>query len=83
MPEADLKRYQAQHQYIQQICELYETAPNDSMRLFELVQAMQGCGNPPQEIVDEMSPGLSFDGDGLPNFGGGQGHPDLAKCCVQ
>ena len=81
--EDELQRYRLQYQYIQQICELYESNPSDTGQLFKLVEAMQACGNPPSEIVDEMTPGLSFDGDGLPNFAGGlQGELDMAKCVI-
>lgn len=80
VPEEDFKRFQAQFEYIQQICELYENSPNDSARLFALVQAMQACGSPPEELVSELSPGLSFDSDGLPTFGS---NPDPAQCCLQ
>ncbi|KAK9812106.1 hypothetical protein WJX73_007507 [Symbiochloris irregularis] len=83
LPAEELQRYQKQHSYITQICHLYETDPGNSTKLFELVQAMQACGNPPPDIVSEMSPGLSFDGDGLPTFGTG-GESDPAKpCCIQ
>lgn len=83
IPQEDLQRYRDQYSYIQQICKLYEDSPSDSAKLFELVQAMQACGNPPQEIVDEMSPGLSFDNDGLPSFPEGHRDADLPKCSVQ
>ena len=42
---------------------------------------MQACGNPPQDIVNEMSPGLTFDADGLPNFG--EGADAEPKCVIQ
>jgi peroxin-19 len=43
--------------------------------LFALLQEMQGHGQPPQAIVDELAPGLAFDEDGLPVMpaGGGGG----------
>ena len=47
---------------------------------------MQQRGQPPQEIIDELAPGMSFGPDGLPSFGGGAGgggpggDPD---CCIQ
>lgn len=49
---------------------------------------MQQRGQPPQEIIDELAPGLSFSPEGLPNFGGGGGGsggvpPELGDCCLQ
>lgn len=29
---------------------------------------MQACGTPPDEIVQELSPGLQFDADGMPKL---------------
>ena len=48
---------------------------------------MQQCGQPPQEIVDELAPGMQFGPDGLPSFGsGGVGDealpPELRDCAV-
>ena len=58
---------------------------------------MQQCGQPPQEIVDELAPGMQFDSEGLPRFpGGGAGAggpgsggrgagdlpPELADCSI-
>ena len=47
---------------------------------------MQQCGQPPQEIVDELAPGMSFGPDGLPSFGGGAGDealpPELRDCAI-
>ncbi len=51
---------------------------------------MQACGQPPQEIVDELAPGLQFDADGAPQQGpagaaGAAGGPalDPANCAMQ
>ena len=35
---------------------------------------MQACGQPPQEIVDEMAPGLQFDAQGQPQLPAGLGN---------
>lgn len=53
---------------------------------------MQQCGQPPQEIVDELAPGMQFGPDGLPSFGGGAGGlaglggeelpPELRDCAI-
>ncbi|KAL4853266.1 Peroxisome biogenesis protein 19-1 [Chlorella vulgaris] len=76
----DCQRYEEQQGYIQAICTLYETAPQDYPQL------MQQCGQPPQEIVDELAPGMQFGPDGLPSFGGGAEDglpPDLKDCTIQ
>lgn len=46
--------------------------------LFHLLQ-MQACGTPPEEIVQELSPGLQFDADGLPQLPTGA----PPGCCIQ
>ena len=44
---------------------------------------MQQRGQPPQDIIDELAPGMSFGADGLPKLGGndGSGIPD--DCVIQ
>lgn len=42
---------------------------------------MQACGQPPQDIVDELAPGLAFGPDGLPSIGGGEGGPGAGHDC--
>ena len=83
MAPEDLRRYEEQHRLIQQITAEYDKEPNDGAKIFGLIQAMQACGNPPQDIVNEMSPGLTFDADGLPNFGGPEGADAEPKCAIQ
>ncbi|PSC68797.1 Metal transporter Nramp3 [Micractinium conductrix] len=81
----DYGRYEKQYGYIQRICALYEANPSDFAQLIELLQAMQQCGQPPQEIVDELAPGMQFGSDGLPGFGaaGEDLPPGMADCAVQ
>jgi peroxin-19 len=52
------------------------------LRLMELMQDMQECGQPPSEIIKELAPGLEFGPDGMPvmpNMGPGMmpGMPNL------
>jgi peroxin-19 len=54
-----------------QICALYETAPEDFPRLMHLMQEMQECGQPPEEIVKDLAPNMAFGPDGLPVIPGG------------
>jgi peroxin-19 len=47
---------------------------------------MQACGAPPQEIMAELAPGVTFGADGAPQFppGGADGvAPELASSCAQ
>ncbi|KAL3680741.1 hypothetical protein R1sor_023697 [Riccia sorocarpa] len=73
LSQEDYKRYTMQHQFIVQLCEVYETTPDDFPKVMELMQNMQNCGQPPSDIVKELAPGLDLDQDGLPmlpDFGG-------------
>ncbi|KAL0027343.1 hypothetical protein WJX79_002388 [Trebouxia sp. C0005] len=91
----DLERYSQQFEHIQQISQLYEQEPDNFPKLINLLQQMQACGQPPQEIVDEMAPGLQFDAQGQPQLPaglGGLGIPGLsgnsgggagANCSIQ
>lgn len=69
----DLERYSQQFEHIQQISQLYEQEPDNFPKLINLLQQMQACGQPPQEIVDEMAPGLQFDAQGQPQLPAGLG----------
>jgi hypothetical protein len=58
---------------------------------------MQQRGQPPQEIIDELAPGMTFGPDGVPTMGGGLGGlglggmgngqlppgMDPSECCIQ
>lgn len=44
---------------------------------------MQQRGQPPQEIIDELAPGMSCGPDGLPVGGGGGNLPDPGNCSIQ
>ncbi|CAL5228334.1 g11443 [Coccomyxa viridis] len=68
LPAGEVQRYEAQYRFIQQICALYEEEANDFGRLFTLIQEMQACGQPPDEIVQDLAPGLAFGDDGLPQL---------------
>lgn len=58
IPAEDLERYKKQFGFIQEICRLYETDPSNYTSLVTLMQQMQACGDPPEDIVREMSSGL-------------------------
>ncbi len=73
LPEAELARYQAQQGYIRKICMVYESGEDKFDELMELLQGMQGCGNPPEAIMSEMGAGAGGLGglEGLFGNGGG------------
>ncbi|EFN51810.1 hypothetical protein CHLNCDRAFT_54884 [Chlorella variabilis] len=79
LTQDEYQRYEKQHGFIRAICAMYESTPAD------FAQLMQQCGQPPQEIVDELAPGMQFGPDGLPTFGGGEEGlpPELKDCTIQ
>ena len=70
----DVARYERQRGCVSRIVAHYESDSSDFDALFALLQEMQAQGQPPQELVDELAPGLTFGEDGVPNlFGSGNG----------
>lgn len=68
----EIARYERQQACVSKIVSHYESDSADFDALFALLQEMQSQGQPPQELVDELAPGLTFGEDGMPNlFGGG------------
>lgn len=53
-------RYEKQYVYVQKICGLYENDPDNYSGLMCLLQEMQQCGQPPQEIIDQVGPPGDF-----------------------
>ncbi|KIY98402.1 peroxin-19 [Monoraphidium neglectum] len=51
----DLARYEAQYAAICRLVEAYERQPGDYPKIMALLQEMQACGEPPAEIVQDMS----------------------------
>eukprot|EP00877_Chromochloris_zofingiensis_P015170 jgi/Chrzof1/9907/Cz04g20120.t1 len=69
--EAEMKCYEAQYASICRLCDAYETDPDNYSKLMTLLQEMQACGEPPPEIVEDMSSAIAAD---LPGLGvGGEG----------
>ncbi|GFS42591.1 peroxin 19-2 [Actinidia rufa] len=75
----DHKRYSHQYKLIKDLIEVYETEPGNFNKVVELMQKMQECGQPPNDIVQELAP--DFDLSSL-----GQLSPDMLEsqqnCCV-
>lgn len=66
LPAEELRLYREQHQHLQRLLQQYETAPGDFDSVVGLLQDMQACGQPPQEILKDLAPDLQFGPDGLP-----------------
>ena len=60
----DYQRFSHQYELIKDLNEVYETDPGNFNKIVELMQKMQECGQPPNDIVQELAP--EFD---LSNFG--------------
>ncbi|GAQ80592.1 peroxin 19 family protein [Klebsormidium nitens] len=67
----DKARYGKQYQYIQRLLHVYENDPDNFEQVTALMQEMQECGHPPDEIIQELAPGVVFGEDGMPSL------PDL------
>jgi peroxin-19 len=73
---------------VAQLLAVFDSAPEDTSRVMALMQEMQACGAPPQAIMTEIAPGLTFAADGAPQFpapgaDGGGVPPELAASCAQ
>ncbi|EPQ27741.1 uncharacterized protein PFL1_04878 [Pseudozyma flocculosa PF-1] len=71
----DRARYQAQQRYVGEIVAIFEDPKYDAKnrdttaRIQDLMNQMQDCGSPPQQIVGEMPAEL----ENIPGFGGDNG----------
>ncbi|KAJ2808570.1 Peroxisome chaperone and import receptor [Coemansia guatemalensis] len=68
LPEKDFQRYQQQHAYVKQILELFAKTKGDSLgndpQIIELMQKMQDCGQPPNELLKLLAPDMELDEKG-------------------
>ncbi|PSS01088.1 Peroxisome biogenesis protein like [Actinidia chinensis var. chinensis] len=75
----DYERYSHQYNLIKDLIEVYETEPGNFNKVVELMQKMQECGQPPNDIILELAP--DFDFSSL-----GQLSPEMLEsqqnCCV-
>ncbi|GLT91070.1 hypothetical protein SLE2022_089790 [Rubroshorea leprosula] len=56
----EYERYSRQYQLIQDLNIVYENEPNNFTKIFNLMQKMQECGQPPNDLVQELSPDLDL-----------------------
>ncbi|XP_001632055.2 peroxisomal biogenesis factor 19 [Nematostella vectensis] len=83
-------RFTKQHEYVNMICQEFEAEkPDDSedikkkrfQKIMSLMQQMQECGQPPEELVGQMAPGMPFGTE--PSIGDMPELPkDLQECKV-
>ncbi|XP_076915682.1 peroxisome biogenesis protein 19-2-like isoform X2 [Bidens hawaiensis] len=71
--------YVCQYRLIKDLNTVYETEPGNFVKINELMQKVQECGQPPNDIVKELAPG--FDISSL-----GQLSPEMldsqGNCCI-
>uniref|UniRef100_A0A2C9WB08 Uncharacterized protein n=1 Tax=Manihot esculenta TaxID=3983 RepID=A0A2C9WB08_MANES len=76
---ADYERYSHQYELINHLNQVYENEPNNFTKIVDLMQKMQECGQPPNDIVQELAPDIDFT-----NLG--QISPEMpelqSNCCI-
>ncbi|KAJ3132090.1 hypothetical protein HDU90_007522 [Geranomyces variabilis] len=84
----DIDRYKRQHGYVAEIVRIYdesstpEATDEEQTKVAQLMQQMQDCGNPPEEILQELAPGLQLGADGMPNLPGAAGALGSQDCNI-
>ncbi|KAF2313082.1 hypothetical protein GH714_009144 [Hevea brasiliensis] len=75
----DYERYSHQYELITHLNQVYENEPNNFTKIVDLMQRMQECGQPPNDIVQELAPDIDF-----ANLG--QISPEMlesqSNCCI-
>ncbi|KAH7840465.1 hypothetical protein Vadar_017333 [Vaccinium darrowii] len=56
LSKEDYDRYSHQYEFIKDLIQVYETEPGNFNKIVELMQKMQECGQPPNDIVQELAP---------------------------
>ncbi|EEF33448.1 peroxisome biogenesis protein 19-2 [Ricinus communis] len=56
----DYGRYTQQYELIKNLNEVYENEPNNFTKITDLMLKMQECGQPPNDIVQELAPEIDF-----------------------
>ncbi|XP_073134350.1 peroxisome biogenesis protein 19-2-like [Henckelia pumila] len=79
LTDEEYARYSHQYELIKDLNQVYASDPNNFNKIVELMQKMQECGQPPNDIVQELAP--DFD---LSNLG--QLSPEMFEsqqnCCI-
>lgn len=56
----DYDRYKHQYELLIKLNEVYDTEPDNFTKIVDLMQKMQECGQPPNDIVQELAPELDL-----------------------
>ncbi|KDP39871.1 hypothetical protein JCGZ_03402 [Jatropha curcas] len=56
----EYERYSHQYELINKLNKVYENEPNNFTKIVDLMQKMQECGQPPNDIVQELAPDIDF-----------------------
>ncbi|KAL3643033.1 hypothetical protein CASFOL_013848 [Castilleja foliolosa] len=79
LKDEEYSKYFQQYELIKDLNQVYENEPDNFNKIVELMQKMQDCGQPPNDIVQELAPG--FDLSTL-----GQLSPEMLEsqqgCCI-
>eukprot|EP00884_Botryococcus_braunii_P000417 jgi/Botrbrau1/10376/Bobra.146_2s0014.1 len=82
--EAQYSVYEQQYSLTRTIVAEFERDSHRQDVILNLVQEMQATGAPPQEIMAEVTQGVTFDGDGLPSIPGLSSSGSATdNCCIQ
>ncbi|KAL4383337.1 hypothetical protein GQ457_15G010490 [Hibiscus cannabinus] len=60
LSKEDYERYSNQYELIKELNGVYERDPNNFNRIFDLMQNMQECGQPPNDILQQLAPEFDF-----------------------
>ncbi|CAI0418137.1 unnamed protein product [Linum tenue] len=60
LSRTEYERYSQQYELIKVLNQVYENDPNNYTKITDLMQKMQECGQPPDEIVRELAPDLDL-----------------------
>eukprot|EP00004_Rigifila_ramosa_P022537 TRINITY_DN6166_c0_g1_i4.p1 TRINITY_DN6166_c0_g1~~TRINITY_DN6166_c0_g1_i4.p1 ORF type:complete len:204 (+),score=54.77 TRINITY_DN6166_c0_g1_i4:273-884(+) len=81
VPREEFERYTAQYSIVQKICREFEGAARTE-QVVELMEQMQGLGQPPPEIIKDIAPGVEFGPNGAPMMPGMPPGLGDQQCCV-
>ncbi|KAK8538148.1 hypothetical protein V6N12_044285 [Hibiscus sabdariffa] len=56
LSKEDYERYSNQYELIKELNGVYESDPSNFTRIFDLMQNMQECGQPPNDILQQLAP---------------------------
>ncbi|XP_071730792.1 peroxisome biogenesis protein 19-2-like [Rutidosis leptorrhynchoides] len=80
LSQEEYDRYFHQHDLIKELNVVYDTEPGNFNKIIELMQKMQECGQPPNDIVNELAPDFDY------MTALGQLSPDMIdaqqNCCI-